>query len=30
VNTMGKGFDTPDQHIAAIEAFKRAWDAAAA
>jgi probable F420-dependent oxidoreductase len=29
VNTMGQGFDTPARHIAAIEAFKRAWDGSA-
>ena len=26
VNTMGQGFATPADHIAAIEGFKRAWD----
>jgi len=29
VNTMGQGFDTPARHIAAIEEFRRAWDASA-
>ena len=28
VNTMAQGFDTPAKHIAAIEAFKHAWDKA--